>query len=110
MAQLNHPLIATSRLPEATAGSYYRASIGVSASIGDLVYRDEGGITSFQGGDELAFALTGAPPGLTIDKHTGLLSGPLPAKAAGQYKMTVSVSDKKSGANDAVELVVRVRK
>lgn len=112
MAHLNHPLVLTRQLPEADTGADYHARIGVSASIGHLVYRESksGEVNSFQGGDELAFAVTGAPPGLAIDKNTGLLAGFLPAKAAGRYKIKISVSDQRTGANDSVELVLRVRK
>ena len=109
MGELPHPLVRTHRLPEAYAGSYYRAKIDVSASIGDLVYLDATGNASFRGGDEPAFAVTGAPQGLTIDNHSGLLAGSLPAKAAGRYKLTVSVSGKNSGAHDSLNLVLLVR-
>lgn len=44
-------------------------------------------------GDELIFAATGLPDGLSMDALTGIISGTLNCDAAGTYAVTVSVTD-----------------
>ena len=44
-------------------------------------------------GDPITYSATGLPPGLTIDANSGMITGFLPHNAAGQYPVTVTVSD-----------------
>jgi hypothetical protein len=111
LAELTHPLILTRELPDAHAASYYQAKIETSASIGHLVLgaSEQDSDQFFRTGDELAFAIAGGPQGLTIDKDTGLLSGFLPANVAGRHEIVLSVSEKRTGVRDSVNLVLQVR-
>jgi VCBS repeat-containing protein len=50
-------------------------------------------------GDGLTFSATGLPPGVSIDPHTGLISGLLPKDASqgGPYTVTLMVDDGRGG-------------
>jgi hypothetical protein len=111
MAELVHPLILTRKLPEAKTATYYQTKVDVSASIGHLVSANENGKAyqmRYRAADELAFDLSGAPAGLSIDRKTGLIAGYLPPGAAGAYEMLVTVSDGRTGARDSLKLTLRV--
>jgi hypothetical protein len=110
IAELPHPLIATSKLPPANARHFYQAQIRTSASIGHLVSADENGKSyqiRYRAGDDLAFELAGAPAGLSID-NTGLISGFVGATEKGSYKLTVDVKSKTGGAHDSVTLPLSI--
>jgi hypothetical protein len=112
MTELAHPLIMTRKLPDGRPSSYYQAAVEVSASIGHLTP----GIAGAQPpsprmhrtGDDLAFELSGAPAGLSVQRKTGLIAGYLPSGSAGQYEMLVTVTDRKTGTRDAVKLPLRI--
>ncbi len=111
-AELQRPLIMTSRLPDGKRSAYYEARIDVSASIGHLVSANMNGRPyhmKFRNGDELKFELAGAPQGLSIDPAKGLIAGHLPASAAGKHELTVTVSDLRGGGKDSVKLALTVR-
>jgi hypothetical protein len=108
LMEVAHPLILTTAVPAAQAGSYYETKIETAASIGHLVSTEDYDM-AFRNGDELTFALSGAPKGLAISPETGAISGFLPAGSAGKYVVMVNVSDKKTGAKDSVKLVLQVR-
>jgi len=110
-AELEHPLIARTALPEARAGQYYEASVLVSASIGHLVSANEDGKPyqmRLRTGDELKFEIEGAPPGLAINRETGLIAGFLPEGAAGDYEVSVTATDEEKRTTDTVKLVLKV--
>jgi hypothetical protein len=112
MAELAHPLIRTRQLPAAKTSTYYQAQVEVSASIGHLVSQNENGKSyqmRYRTGDELVFDLSGAPDSLSIGEKTGLIAGYLPPKSAGEYEFLVRVSDERTGAQDSVKLVLRVK-
>ncbi len=44
-------------------------------------------------GKIVAFMATGLPPGLTIDPHTGVISGTLTMESSGSHLVTVTISD-----------------
>ncbi len=44
-------------------------------------------------GDALWFTVSGLPPGLSVDARTGAVTGTVDADAAGDYLVTVGVSD-----------------
>ena len=97
--------------PFTRAGSYYEAAVSVSASIGHLVSANERGRTyqmRLRTADEPRFETTGLPPGLAIDRETGLIAGYLPWDSAGEYEITVTVSDEEKGTADKRRLVLRV--
>ena len=50
-------------------------------------------IASDADGDSLTYLATGLPIGLAINPQTGVISGTLPPNSAGQYSVSVSVSD-----------------
>jgi hypothetical protein len=86
--------------------------VAVSFSEGHLVSADENGKAyqmRYRNGDELSFALAGAPAGLAIDPKTGAIAGDLAAGAAGKYELKVSVTDRRTGARDSVALPLAVR-
>ena len=112
-AELAHPLIASTTLPEARAGSFYEADISVSASIGHLVSANERGRTyqmRLRSADKPGFEMTGAPPGLVIDREKGLIAGFLPEDTAGKYEVTVTVTDADRGTADSRKLLLMVAK
>lgn len=110
--ELAHPLIESQSLPAARADQYYQARIEVSASIGDLVSIDfpngQPYNIRFRNADDLTFEVTGAPPGLAVTRHSGVLSGYLPASAAGKYQLEVKVTDRRTGKEDSVRLPLTV--
>ncbi len=111
-AELAHPLIVTGDLPEGTAGSYYQARPELCRSIGHLVSADENGLhyqMCFRAGDEPQFELSGAPSGVTVDPQSGMIAGFLPAGSAGEYRLTLAVTDRRSGRQDRRALILRVR-
>ena len=102
IAELPHPLIASSKLPAASRARQYEATVRTSASVGHLVSADENGKQyqlRYRAGDDLTYSMTGAPAGLSIDK-SGLISGFIAADAQDEYKMTVRVENKTTGASD----------
>ncbi|MHB1936360.1 MAG: putative Ig domain-containing protein [Acidobacteriaceae bacterium] len=106
MAELSHPLIATSQLPNAIGSQFYEARIVTSASIGHLVSADENGKPyqmKFRTGDELVFDMSGAPAGLSIDNR-GVISGFVGDAKPAKYKVTINVKNSKNGAGDSVTL------
>ena len=112
-AELTHPLIASTDLPEARAGSYYEANISANASIGHLVSANENGKPyqmSLRSADKPRFEMTGAPPGLAIDMEKGLIAGFLAEDTAGKYEVTVSVTDANRGTTDSRKLLLKVVK
>ncbi len=112
MVELRHPLIVTTTLPDAQPSTGYRASLEVSASIGHLTSQDRNGRPyhmMYRTGDELAFELSDAPGWLSIDPKTGVLSGAVPAGAAGTREVQVTVKDLRAGARDSLKLRLRVR-
>ncbi|HSB13070.1 MAG TPA: putative Ig domain-containing protein [Bryobacteraceae bacterium] len=111
-AELTHPLIRTRALTEARAGAYYEAQVDLSASAGHLTSANLNGKPyhmKFRDGDEPSFELSGAPEGLNIDRRSGLIAGYLPAKTAGSYTLSVTVTDGRSKQEDAVTFFLRVR-
>lgn len=58
-------------------------------------------------GKTVAFLATGLPPGLSIGRHTGLISGTLPMDAAGTYAVTVTISDGVQDSSATLTWVVR---
>ncbi|MEO6922189.1 MAG: putative Ig domain-containing protein, partial [Bryocella sp.] len=110
MAELSHPLIATTQLPAAIRAIFYQAQIMTSASIGHLVSADENGLPyqlRFRSGDDLVFHMTGAPTGLSIDKN-GLISGFVGDAKQDKYEVTIEVQNKTNGASDSVKLALPV--
>jgi len=110
LAELSHPLIATSQLPNAIESQFYKTQIATSASIGHLVSADENGKSyqmKFRYGDELAFEMTGAPAGLTIDNH-GVISGFIGDAKPAKYEVTIRVKNSRNGAADSVTLPLTV--
>ncbi|MGB8478208.1 MAG: putative Ig domain-containing protein [Acidobacteriaceae bacterium] len=110
LAELSHPLIATSQLPNAIESQFYKAQIVTSASIGHLVSADENGKSyqmKFRTGDDLAFDMTGAPAGLSIDNH-GVISGFVGDAKPAKYEVTIHVKNSKNGAGDSVTLPLTV--
>lgn len=108
MAELSHPLIATDRLPAAVRSRYYQAHIATSASIGDLAFpgQDQKGL-KFRGGDDLVFQMTGAPAGLTIDRH-GVISGFVGNPKENRYQVTIDVKNAANGIGDSVQLPLTI--
>jgi hypothetical protein len=112
MAELAHPLILTSKLPEGSSSSLYQARVEVCASIGHLVSADENGKAyqmRFRNGDDLAFELTGAPDEVSINCESGLIAGYLPSDSAGEYEILVTVKDQRTGARDERKLTLVVK-
>jgi hypothetical protein len=112
MVELTHPLIITSSLLKAQAGSFYQSQIEVSASIGHLVSQTENGKAyqlRFRNGDRLSYTITGAPRELSISRNDGLISGYLSTASAGKYRVSVKVIDERTGNQDerSFELVVQ---
>jgi hypothetical protein len=110
IAELPHPLITTSRLPDAIRSHFYEMRIRTSASIGHLVSADEDGQQyqiRYRSADDLMFGLTGAPKGLSID-DTGLISGFLGTATKGNYELAVNVTNKNTGTNDSIKLPLAV--
>ncbi|MES2223125.1 MAG: Ig domain-containing protein [Acidobacteriota bacterium] len=110
MAELAHPLIATRQLPNAIGSQFYKTQIATSASIGHLVSADENGKSyqmKFRSGDELAFEMSGAPAGLTIDDH-GVISGFVGDAKPAEYQVTIRVKDSRKGQSDSVTLPLTV--
>jgi hypothetical protein len=110
LAELSHPLIATSQLPNATESQFYKAQVVTSASIGHLVSADENGKSyqmKFRTGDDLAFDMSGAPAGLSIDSH-GVISGFVGDAKPAKYDVTIHVKNNKNGAADSVTLPLTV--
>ncbi len=106
-AELTHPLIADTALPEARAGSYYQANVSLSASIGHLVSADENGKAyqmRLRSGDKPRFEMKDQPPGLAINRKTGLIAGFLTVDTAGEYQVTVTVKDADRGTSDTGKL------
>lgn len=113
MVELKHPLITTSSLPRAQAGSFYQSQIEVSASIGHLVSQTENGKayqTRFRNGDRLSFEISGAPRGLSIRKTDGLISGFLSNDSLGEHQLRVRVVDERTGSHDERLLELEVQK
>jgi hypothetical protein len=113
MVELRHPLIMTTSLPRAQAGSFYQSQIEVSASIGHLVSQNEDGKayqTRFRNGDRLSFEISGAPQGLSIRKTDGLISGFLSTDSPGKHQLRVKVVDERSGSHDERFLELEVQK
>ena len=109
-AELSHPLIATSQLPNAVESQFYKTQVATSASIGHLVSADENGKSyqmKFRYGDELAFEMSGAPAGLTIDNH-GVISGFVGDAKPAKYDVTIRVKDCRKGTSDSVTLPLTV--
>ena len=52
-------------------------------------------------GDPLTYSAVGLPAGLSIDSHTGLISGTVGNQAAGGYQVTVSATDGTTTAKTA---------
>lgn len=110
LAELAHPLIATSQLPNAIESQFYKTQIATSASIGHLVSADENGKSyqmKFRSGDELAFEMTGAPAGLTIDNR-GVISGFAGDTKPAKYQVNIRVKDSRKGQSDCVTLPLTV--
>jgi hypothetical protein len=110
LTELSHPLIATDQLPNAIESQFYKAQIVTSASIGHLVSADEDGKSyqmKFRTGDDLAFDMTGAPAGLSIDNH-GVISGFVGDAKPAKYEVTIHVKNSKNGAGDSVTLPLTV--
>jgi hypothetical protein len=110
LSELSHPLIATSQLPNATESQFYKTQIVTSASIGHLVSADENGKSyqmKFRSGDELAFDMTGAPAGLSIDSQ-GVISGFVGDAKTTKYEVTINVKNSRNGAADSVTLPLTV--
>jgi len=113
MVELKHPLVITEELPKGKAGSFYQAQIEVSTSIGHLVSQTENGKPyqmRFRNGDELKFALSGAPEGISIRVTDGLIAGYLSPQAIGKYALAISVVDERSGHRDEKVLDLLVTK
>jgi hypothetical protein len=109
-AELSHPLIATSQLPNAVESQFYKTQVATSASIGHLVSADENGKSyqmKFRNGDELAFEMTGAPAGLTIDT-LGVISGFVGDAKPAKYDVTIRVKNSRKGTSDSVTLPLTV--
>ncbi|MFJ5370285.1 Ig-like domain-containing protein, partial [Bosea sp. CER48] len=72
----------------------------VSDHNGEAVLLDIGSYFSDADRDDLDFAISGLPPGLTYDPETGIISGTLPpdASTGGPYTVTVTASDGNGGA------------
>ena len=110
IAELPHPLIATSKLPDANRAHQYEARVTTSASIGHLVSADENGQQyqmRYRAGDDLVYSMAGAPPGLSIDK-SGLISGFIGTASQDQYEMVVTVKNKTTGAGDSTRFLLSV--
>jgi hypothetical protein len=110
MAELSHPLIATSQLPNAIESQFYKTQIVTNASIGHLVSADENGKSyqmKFRSGDDLAFDMAGAPAGLSID-NKGVISGFVGDTKPAKYDVTIHVRSNKNGAADSVTLPLTV--
>ena len=60
--------------------------------------------------DKPGFEMTGAPPGLAIDREKGLIAGFLPEDTAGKYEVTVTVTDADRGTADSRKLLLNVAK
>lgn len=108
--RLQDPLIATTELPPAIRNRFYRFQIATSASIGHLVSADENGLPyqmKFREGDDLVFHMTGAPGGLSIDKH-GVISGFVGNADQDKYPITVEVENQTNGARDSMQLTLPV--
>jgi hypothetical protein len=109
LAELSHPLIATDKLPNAVASQPYKVQIVTSASIGHLVSADENGKSyqmRFRTGDDLAYDMSGAPAGFSIDNH-GVISDSVGEAKPGKYNVTIGVKSEK-GAADSVTLPLTV--
>jgi hypothetical protein len=110
LTELSHPLIATDQLPNAIESQFYKAQIVTSASVGHLVSADENGKSyqmKFRTGDDLAFDMTGAPAGLSIDNH-GVISGFVGDAKPAKYEVTIHMKNSKNGAGDSVTLPLTV--
>jgi hypothetical protein len=110
LTELSHPLIATSQLPSAIESQFYKTQIVTSTSIGHLVSADENGKSyqmKFRYGDELAFDMTGAPTGLSIDGQ-GVISGFIGDSKPAKYDITIQVTNRRNGASDSVTLRLNV--
>ena len=110
IAELPHPLIATSKLPEAHRAHHYEAKMTTSASIGHLVSADENGKQyqmRYRAGDELVYSVMGGPPGLSID-NSGLISGFIDSASQDHYEVVVTVKNKVTGNGDSATFSLAV--
>ena len=110
MAELAHPLIVTRQLPAVQTHRLYQTRIETSASVGHLVSADEDGKpyqVRFRGGDDLAFTMTGAPEGLSINA-SGVISGMVRSSETRVYRLTIAVRDQTSGIGDSVQFQLAV--
>ena len=55
-------------------------------------------------GDKPRFEMKGQPPGLAINRKTGLIAGFLTVDTAGEYEVTVTVKDADRGMSDTGKL------
>ncbi len=72
-----------------------------SGQDGDPIALDVSGSFTDPNGDTLVYAATGLPPGLSIDSHTGVITGTIDHSASqiagGIYQVKVTASDGKGG-------------
>jgi large repetitive protein len=83
-------------LPQAMAGEAYRQTITAAGATGAVVYAvDEGEL----------------PPGLTLDRESGELAGPLAADSEGSYAFTIKATDTDANTGSAsYTMTVETRK
>jgi hypothetical protein len=112
MAELKHPLIAATALPDARPGAPYQAALEASASIGHLTSQNRNGRPYFMAlrtGDDPVYELAGAPVWLAINPKTGVLSGDVPAGGGATHDLQITVMEPRTGVRDSVKLRLLVR-